>query len=163
MTNIDTWIKLVLVVLLGILIQALLILADCKDTPDKAVVQFTKAYFMLDNSMPERLCNEMVTAEDDNVLDSSMQRVTKEARDRGFGINYLKSELYHIKTHIISKNETKAKIRIACNRRASINPFYAFIAKMFNIGGTYKVDETINVVKEDGKWKICGEVFSLPI
>jgi len=163
MTNIGTWIKLILIVLLGIFIQVLLILADSKDTPSKAVVEFSKAYFMLDHSMSARLCNAMVTAEDDNVLDSSMQRVTKEARDRGFGINYLKSKLYHIKTSTISKDDAKAQIRITCNRRASINPLYAFVAKIFNIGGTYKVDETINVVKEDDKWKICGEVFSLPI
>ena len=160
MTTVSTWIKLVLVVLLGIFIQALLILADCKDTPDKAVVQFAKAYFMLDNSMPERLCKEMATAEED-VLDHYNQRVTQEARDRGFGINYLKSKLYHIKTHIISKNETKATIRITCDRRVSINPLYAGIAKIFNIGGTYPLDETVDVVREDGKWKICGEVFAL--
>jgi hypothetical protein len=160
MTKVSTWIKLVLVVLLGIFIQVLLILADFKDTPHKAVVEFTKAYFMLDHSMSKRLCNEMAAAESD-VVDRYIQLVTKEAGDRGLGVNCLKSKLYNIKTRIISKNDTMAKIRIKGDRRVAINPLYAVIAKMFNIGGTYKVYEIINVVKENDKWKICGDAFSL--
>lgn len=161
MTKVGTWIKLILVVLLGIFIQVLFILVDSKDTPSKAVVEFTKAYFMLDPAMSERLCSDMATAEGDNVVDHYIQLVTKEARDRGLSINCLKSKLYHIRTYTISKNDTEAQIRITCQRRTSINPFYGLVAKIFNIGEAYPIDEIVKVVKEGDKWKICGKVFSL--
>jgi hypothetical protein len=74
----------------------------------------------------------------------------------------MKNELYHIETEIISQNDTDAQIRITGQRRVAINPVYPIVTKVFNIGGTYNVDETINVKKEDGKWKVCGDLFALP-
>jgi len=35
------------------------------------------------------------------------------------------------------------------------------VAKIFSLGDTYKVKETLTVVKESGGWKVCGQPFSL--
>jgi len=70
--------------------------------------------------------------------------------------------LYHIETEIITQNDTEAQIRITGKRRVAINPAYPIVTKVFDIGGTYDVDETIDVKKEEDKWKVCGDLFSLP-
>jgi hypothetical protein len=44
-----------------------------------------------------------------------------------------------------------------------INPVFTIIGKLFFIGETYEVDETLNIIKEDGKWKVCGRAFLLPV
>jgi len=35
------------------------------------------------------------------------------------------------------------------------------VAKIFCLGDTYQVEETLTVVKEDDGWKVCGQPFSL--
>ena len=74
----------------------------------------------------------------------------------------MKNELYHIETEVLSQTDSDAKVRITGKRRVAINPVYSAVAKAFDIGGIYDVDETIHVIKEDGKWKVCGDLFSLP-
>jgi len=136
-------------------------MADAKDSPNKAVVEFSKSYFMLDKSMTKRICKKLLASDDTNVVDEYLYSVAKTARERGFDINFLKNKLYHIQTETISKNDTKAAIRITGKIRVAINSVYPVIAKIFNIGSTHEVDEIIHVIKEDGKWKVCGKLFSL--
>ena len=33
------------------------------------------------------------------------------------------------------------------------------VGRLFSIGETYSVDETLKLVKEDGRWKVCGNPF----
>ena len=153
---------IILVLIIGFLLQLLFSIADTIDSPSKAVVQFSKAYFNLDKSMADRICKKRLTSETVDVIDQYIYLLAKEAKERGFGINFMKNKLYHIETETISKNENEAQIRITGKIRVSINPVYPIIAKIFNIGATHKVDEIINVIKEDGKWKVCGNLFSLP-
>ena len=157
----DNSITIILIVLFGVLVQILFYIADSEDTPHKAVVEFSKAYFQLDPSMSDRLSSELITAEGVDVVDRYIVNVAKEAKDQGFGINFMKSKLYHITTHTVNKGDSQAQIRITGIRRTAINPLYAVVAQIFNIGETCSVDETINVVLEDDKWKVCGKVFSL--
>ena len=153
---------IILILICGFFLQVLLSYADTRDTPNKAVVEFSKAYFKLDKSMAERICKERLASEDIDVVDQYIYLAGKEAKERGFDISFMKNELYHIETEIISQNDTDAQIRITGQRRVAINPVYPIVTKIFNIGGTYNVDETINVKKEDGKWKVCGDLFALP-
>ena len=145
----------------GIILQLLLGMADTRSTPGKAAVEFTKAYFSLDASMSEYICNELM--EEENIADKYINQVAQEAQDLGFSLNYMRSMLYHIKTDIISEDESEVKIRITCERKRMINPVFTIIGKLFFIGETYEVDETLNIIKEDGKWKICGRAFLLPV
>jgi hypothetical protein len=153
---------IILVLIFGFLLQLVFSVADAVDSPSKAVVQFSKAYFNLDTSMAERICKERLASEDIDVIDHYLYLSAKEAKERGFGINFMKNKLYHIETQTISKKENEAQIRITGKIRVSINPVYPIVAKLFDIGATHEVDEIINVIKEDGKWKVCGSLFSLP-
>ena len=153
---------IILVLIIGLLVQLLFSVVDAIDTPSKAAVRFSKAYFNLDESMAERICKERLASEYVDVIDQYIYLSAKEAKDRGFGINFMKNKLYHIKTETISKKENEAQIRITGKIRIAINPVYPIVAKLFNIGATHEVDEIINVIKEDGKWKVCGSLFSLP-
>lgn len=151
----------VLVIFFGIILQLLLGMADTRSTPGKTAVEFTKAYFSLDASMSEYICKELM--EEENIVEKYINQVANEAQDLGFSLNYMRSMLYHIKTDIISEDESEAKIRITCERKRMINPIFTIIGKLFFIGETYEVEETLNIIKEDGKWKICGRAFSLPV
>jgi hypothetical protein len=150
----------VLVIFFGIILQLLLGLADSKSTPGKAAIKFTKAYFSLNASMSEYLCKELM---EEDVVDKYIKQVAQDAQDLGFKLNYMRSMLYHIKTDIISEDEAAVKIRITCERKRMINPVFTIIGKLFFIGETYEVDETLNIIKEDGMWKICGNAFSLSV
>ncbi len=150
----------VLVLFFGIILQLLLGMADTRSTPGKTAVEFTKAYFSLDASMSEYLCKELM---EEDVVDKHINQVAQDAQVLGFKLNYMRSMLYHIKTDIISEDESEAKIRITCERKRMINPVFTIIGKLFFIGETYEVDETLNIIKEDGKWKVCGRAFSLPV
>ena len=150
----------VLVVFFGIILQLLLGMADTRSTPGKTAVEFTKAYFSLDASMSEYLCKELM---EEDVVDKHINQVAQDAQVLGFKLNYMRSMLYHIETDIVSRDETEAKIRITCERKRMINPVFTIIGKLFFIGETYEVDETLNIIKEDGKWKVCGRAFSLPV
>lgn len=151
---------LTLTLLLGIFIQVLFTFADNVDTPNKTVVAFSKAYFKLDPAMSAYLC-ETLADDEANVVDRYIQGKIKEAQIRGFAPSYLKSYLFEIKTHTLARTDDSARIRIQCHRKKSINPVYAIVGKIFFLGGTDTVDEVIELVKEDGKWKICGSPFSL--
>ena len=153
---------IILVLIVGFLVQALFSILDLGDTPNKAVVEFSKAYFQLDKSMAERICKKRLASEDVDVIDQYLHLKAKEAKERGFGINFMKNKLYHIQTETKTKSDTEAQIRITGKIRVAINPVYPIVAKLFNLSATHEVDEKINVIKEDGKWKVCGNLFSLP-
>lgn len=149
-------VPIILVVLVGLVFQAMFIGADTRDTPNKAVVKFAKAYYKLDPSMSELLCNEKKIVDDVDVVDEYINMITEEGKSRGYGINRMKNKLYHIETHTIAKNENNAQIQLTGKRRVSINPVYTIVAQIFFLSDSYEVDETFNVIKEDGRWKICG-------
>ena len=150
----------VVVVFFGIILQLLLGMADTRSTPGKTAVEFTKAYFSLDASMSEYICKELM---EEDVVDKHINQVAQDAQVLGFKLNYMRSMLYHIKTDIISEDESEVKIRITCERKRMISPVFTIIGKLFFIGETYEVDETLNIIKEDDKWKVCGDAFSLSV
>jgi hypothetical protein len=73
----------------------------------------------------------------------------------------MKMALLHIETETQMVDDNVAEVRINCNRRRTINPVFAIVAKIFCLGETYKVEETLTLVKEDDLWKVCGEPFAL--
>lgn len=147
-------------ILIGVMLQGILILADCTPTPGKAAVEFAKAFYRIDPAMSSLLCSKNVKMDVGNVVETYIQGVTQEARDRGFGLNNMKYILYHIETHTRRIDDTTAEVKLTAKRRVSINPLYALVAKFFLIGEIYQVNELMTVVKEDGRWKVCGNPFS---
>ncbi len=161
MAPINRYLTIAGVIIIGILLQVILIWADCKNTPTKAAVEFSKAFYRLDPAMSELLCKKYLAGDNGNLVENYIQKVSNDARERGRGQNYMKSILYHIETYTQYIDDTTAQVKLTAKRRRSINPIYALIGKFFFIGKTYKVDVLIPLVKEDGKWKVCENIFAL--
>jgi hypothetical protein len=152
---------IILVLIVGFIAQLIFSMADSRDTPSKAVVEFSKAYFNLDKSMAKRICKKQLASENGDVVDQYLYLAVKTAKARGFNVNFLKNKLYYIETETISKTDTEAHVRIVGKIRVAINSVYPVIAKLFDIGDTHELDEIIHVIKENGRWKVCGNLFSL--
>ena len=153
----------VTIVIIGFILQVAFVYADKIDSPHKAVVEFSKAYFWLDKAtMNKRLCNAQKTTDEVNIIDEYIQQATNEAGQMGFELKYMKNTIYHVKTHTLSSDDSKAVVRLTCYKKKAINPLYMTVAKIFRLNKTYHIDETINVIKEDETWKVCGKVFDLP-
>ena len=149
------------VIFVAFILQIVLIGADRHETPGTVAVDFSKAYFNLDADMAALLCSEMTGTEDVDVVDDYLKRVAAEAGAEGFDPSWKKMALSHIelKTKMVDAN--MAEVHITCDRRRSINPVFGAVAKIFFLGDTYQVEETLTVVKEDDGWKVCGQPFSL--
>lgn len=152
---------LAVVICLGIVLQVLLMFASCTNSPYHTAEAFTKAYFKLDPSMAEYLCEESKTVDDLDVVTGYLHQATRAAKDRGFGKGYVKSQLYKVITETTYVSDTQATVLIKAQRRTAINPIFAWVAKLFHIGATHDFEATLDVVKEDGEWKVCGEPLSL--
>lgn len=148
-------------VVLGVIIQAILIGAEIRSTPAKAVIKFSKAYFDLDPKMSNYLCRELTAEGQAGVVEEYLHRMADEAKNRGFDSHYMRSRLYSIHTEILSESDTEAQVRITAKRRRNINFIYTIVAKLFFIGESHAVDEIVTVIKENGRWKVCGQAFGL--
>ncbi len=148
------------VIIVAFILQIVLIVADRHETPGTVAVAFSKAYFNLDIDMADLICSEM-TDEDADVVDDYLKRIAAEARAEGFDPSWKKMVLAHIELETEMVDENMAEVQITCERRRSINPVFAAVAKIFFLGDTYKVEETLTVVREDDGWKVCGQPFSL--
>ncbi len=150
-----------LVIIVAFILQVVLITADHHTSPGKAAVEFSKAYFKLNKAMEQHLCGEMTEDGESDIVGDYLYRMADEAKAEGFDVNWMKMVLSHIETETQMVDENMAEVRITCNRRRSINPVFALVAKMFSLGETHEVEEILTLVKEDDRWKVCGEPFAL--
>jgi hypothetical protein len=153
---------IILVLIVGCFVQILFVFAGTKDTPTKAVVEFSKAYFQLDKSMAKRICDARLASEEIDIVDQHIHNAAKEAKERGFDITFMQRKFYDIEINTIKQADNNAQIRITGKTRVAINPVYPIVAKLFDLSEVHEVDETITLVKEHGKWKVCGKLFDLP-
>ena len=144
----------ILIIVIAFFLQVMFVYAQNSDTPNKAATEFAKAYFGLDSSMADRLCQENLIVDGVNVVDKYIYCVTTKAKTDGFRPFFVKNYLYHVQTNTVSKDKNKAKIKLTCEIK---HPLRAF----FTQESSQKVDETFDLIMEDGKWKVCGDVFSL--
>ena len=150
------------VVVVFVILQGILVSVGKVDNPAEAAVDFTKAYYMLDGAaMSELLCNELAEDEEADVVGNYLNSVAVQARSMGFSQNYMRNQLSHVKTEIQMADEDSVKVRITGKRLRSINPVYAVVGRLFFLIESHEFDKTLNLVKEDGRWKVCGEPFSL--
>ena len=153
--------KIAFVIVAAFILQIVLVMADHHDSPGKAAVEFSKAYFELNKGMGKLLCSDIAGDGEGEVVDDYLNRVADQARSEGFDVSWMKMALLHIETETQMLDDNVAEVRISCSRRRAVNPVFALVAKIFNLGETYKVEETLTLVKEDDSWKVCGEPFSL--
>jgi len=153
------FVVLATVIIVAFVLQIVLIGADRHETPGTAAVNFSKAYFKLDADIADLLCAELKADED--VVGDYLYRVAEEARAEGFDTSWKKMALAHIELETKMVDENTAEVQITGQRRRSINPVFGAVAKIFFLGDSHKVEETLTVVKEDDGWKVCGQPFSL--
>jgi len=154
MTRDNRFSPLAIPIIIGIALQILFIFPDSRDTPTKAVTEFAEAYFTADRSMIERLCDQSKTVNDIDVVARYIEAKSKEAQDRGFGMFYLRNKVYDLRTHIISRDDSSVKLHLTGKVKPPLKAF-------FTGEGYRSIDEIVTVVNEYGKWKVCGNIFSL--
>lgn len=153
--------NLMMVVLVGVFLQAVFMFAEAKETPNRTAVKFTEAYFMLDKSMSGYLCKTLASTEEENIVEKFILKAENEAAERGLDKGFMKSRLFNIETETISRTDKEITLKISADRIVAINPLYALVSKLFHLGKIHKVEDTVTVIKEDGRWKVCGKPFSL--
>ena len=149
------------VIIIAVILQIGLIISDSNESPAQTAVCFTKAYFKLDKSMGQYLCKELIEDEEADVVGDYLHQVAQDAQAMGFKKNYMKTALGHVETQTEMQDENTAIVRIKGERRRYLNPVFGAIATMFFLTDSYAVDKTLEVVKEDGQWKVCGAPFML--
>ena len=149
------------VIVVAFILQIVLVMADHHESPGKAAVAFSKAYFKLNEDMEKHLCRDITEDGESDVVNDYLYRVADQARLEGFDVSWMKMALSHIETETQMVDENVAEVRINCHRRRAVNPVFAIVAKIFSLGETHKIEETLTLVKEDDLWKVCGEPFQL--
>ena len=160
MFNDDKYSSIALVVLIGIFVQLILGFGDRRETPHRAVVEFAKAYYRLNPSMAERVCNELRMIDEVDMVNKYILIASSEAKTRGFDPKALRAKLYHIETETIKKGDASAEVHFTATKMSGINPVYAYVGKLFGFTKPEKIEKKYAVIKENGKWKVCGNLFS---
>lgn len=145
-------------ILLAVFLQILFVFADQNAPPGRVAREFSKAFYALDPAMETMLCQRLQA--DSALVKGFLYHKSVEARERGFGPSFLKSQLYHVQTQTLAKDQETAQVRLTAERKTAINPVFAYVAKLFFLGETYEVEQVLTLTREDGKWKVCSDVFT---
>lgn len=148
-----------IVIGIAIVLQVALIGAECRPTPTKVAKAFAGAYYYLDADMQDYLCNDL--AADGETVANYLNNKSVEASQRGLDVSYLRHKFIHMHLETVKATDTTAKIHLSGTTRVCINPLYMLVGKLFGIGENHHVDETIELVKEDGQWRVCGHSLGL--
>jgi hypothetical protein len=144
-------ISIALVILLGIALQVVFVFAEIKDTPNKAAVEFAEAYFQFDPAMKNMLCTKLVDNQEKDYVAIYIHESSMRARDLGYNLSYLKTSLKDIKTSTLSRDENSATIELKAKSRYALRTFFT--------GDKFEVHHKFEMLKENGKWKVCGNPF----
>ena len=149
----------IIVLVLFIVVQLGLIAADMRQGPVQVAKQFTKDYFYLKPSMQQYLCQSL--AEGGEVVDTFLYQKRMEAEQRGFTLKYLQHLFTSLHLKTVEQDEKSALIHVSGTTRVAINPAFMLVGKLFRIGKDYPVDATLELVKEDDGWRVCGAPFGM--
>jgi hypothetical protein len=161
MGQVNRYLVFIPVIALAVILQLVFIAADNRDSATRAALEFTKSYFMLDPGMSNRLCNELANPDGEDPVATYLYQARHEGQLRGLPPSIIRSTLDHVETTTLKQDDASAVIHISATRRACINPVFAWVARLFRLGKTYHVDEELELVKENGSWKVCGKPFAL--
>ncbi len=145
----------ILLIVIFLLLQPALILLDRIQTPETAARAFVKDYFYLDPAMQNRLCSNLSPSQ---AVDDYLYAKRVEATQRGFDITYLRQMFTHLDTVTISQEDRSAIVHVTGTTRTAINPVYMTIGRWFGLGQNHRVDLTLELVKQDREWRVCGGV-----
>ncbi len=134
------------------------------EPPTKVVKDFAKAYFMLDSSMAAYLSKDArMNKNKMDMVDFYLDIKAADAQHQGYKTNYLQQLPVVMKTRILDMDDSSAKIEFNAITLRSINPLFRIIGFVFGLIDENEVRDIINVVKEDGEWKIGPGAFDMPI
>lgn len=150
---------LVIVVVIAAVLQLGLIGADCQQSPTKVAKNFASAYYYLDSDMQDYLCADL--AEDGEVVNNYLYQKETEAFQRGFSTHYLRHKFLKMHVSVVDSEKDTMKVHLTGTTRVCINPAFMLVGKLFKIGNDYHVDETLELVKENKKWRVCGNPLGL--
>jgi hypothetical protein len=144
-------ISIALVILLGIALQVVFVCAEIKDTPNKAAVEFAEAYFKFDPAMKYMLCSKLTDDQEQDYVAKYIYQSSMRARDLGYNLSYLKTGLKDIMTNTLARDENSATIELKAKSTYALRTFFT--------GDKFEVYHKFDMIKEDGKWKVCGNPF----
>jgi len=153
-------ILLAAVILTGAVLQLLFIAVDGRETPGRVAAAFTKACYALDEPALNQLCTAKQPGNADLLADY-LNDAGKKAAELGFSRNYMRMQLTNVRTDTISRDDTTARVRVSASMRRCIHPAFTIVARLFRIGKAYKLEQTVNLVKEDGAWKVCDRPIDI--
>lgn len=159
-SNNGAWI---LVVILAVCFQVVFVFADCRQTATTTAIDFSKAYFLLNDDLENYLCGDLVGDEEYSPAAAYLQAKADEAHARGFDLGMVRQTIYHVEADTLNQNDESATIHLHGLRRTCIHPVFAYVAKLFRLGQVHAFEETLELTKEDGRWKVCGTPYELSL
>lgn len=143
---------------IAIVLQLALIGIDCRQTPDKIARNFAEAYYYLEPDMQNYVCAALV---EEGAVGNFLYRKKQEAQQRGFSTNYLRRKFIEMHLKAVDTGADSMEVHLEGTTRTCINPAFMVIGKLFGIGRNYPVEGTIDLVKENGQWRVCGNPLDI--
>jgi len=153
----------ILVVILAVCLQVVFVFADCRQTATGTAIDFSKAYFLVNDDLENYLCSDLAGDEEYSPAAAYLQAKAEEAEARGFDLGMVRQTIYHVEAETLSQDGESATIHLQGMRRTCINPVFAYVAKLFRLGQEQEFEETLELTKEDGRWKVCGAPYGLSL
>ncbi|RJQ71737.1 MAG: hypothetical protein C4519_19445 [Desulfobacteraceae bacterium] len=138
-----------------VVLQAILAAVDSRQTPAKAARAFIKEYFYLDPDMQKWLCTEKRNA---GMVEDFLQVKADQAAQQGYEISYFRHMFTKMHVNTIGQEADSARVQISGTTRVAINPVFMVIGKLFNLGQNHPMDVTLDLVKQNGHWRVCDIV-----
>lgn len=147
-----------IVIAIAIVLQLALLGADFRQTPDKIARHFAEAYYAIDPDMQDYVCASLV---EEGVVDNYLYAKKQEASHRGFSTNYLRHKFTKLHVSVAEAGDKAMTFHLKGTTRVCINTPFMIVGKLIGIGRDYPVDEHIDLVKEDGRWRVCDNPFGI--
>ncbi len=145
----------VVLVVVFLVLQPALVVLDCRQTPASVAKQFVEDYYYLDPDMAQWLCSQVVQR---GWVDDYLYGKAEEAAQRGLSVKNLRRMFTEMHVETLADANDSAVVQIEGTLRTAIYPAFMVIGKMFGIGRNYEVDTTINLVRENGRWRVCNQL-----
>jgi hypothetical protein len=159
MDSLNRFAPFVVLIALFVVLQAALIGLDCQQGPATVAKAFAKDYYYLDADMQKWLCSS--EGDSSEAVQAFLNSKTDEAAQRGFDVSYLRHMFTHIHVKTVELSNDSASVHLTGTTRVAINPAFMVVGKLFQLGDDYPVDTTIDLVKENGRWRVCSKALGL--
>jgi len=157
MTRSYKLISISVAIVLALFLQVLFVFADNQSSPGRAAGEFARAYFAYDEAgMMDRLCAESMVVDDINMVEQYVYEKSQDARARGFDLGiYTRRKLAHLHTETVESGNDQAVVHLSGEVREPMRSF--FVGEKVS----RHVETELKMIREDGRWKVCGQAFSL--